>query len=136
MKKLLLTTILTILPIMANDIVVEVTSLLNVNGKLNIALFNSQKSFELKSNQFQGAILDINSKIVKYKFKNIPTGIYAVAIFHDENENENLDTNFLGIPSEGYGFSNNIRPTFRGANFEESKFILNSNKNIKIQVGY
>ncbi len=68
-------------------------------------------------------------------FKDIPNGIYAVSIFQDTNNNGRLDKNFLGIPTEKYGFSNNIKPLFRGANFEESKFILNSDKNLTIDIG-
>lgn len=37
-------------------------------------------------------------------------GTYAVAIYHDENDNHHLDRTFLGLPAEGYGFSNNVRP--------------------------
>ena len=40
---------------------------------------------------------------------NLPAGNYAVQVMHDENENNKLDTNFMGMPIEGYGFSNNPR---------------------------
>ena len=43
------------------------------------------------------------------QFNDIPPGTYAIAVFHDENANGKLDKNFLGIPCEGYGASNNVR---------------------------
>ncbi len=51
-------------------------------------------------------------------------GTYAISCFHDVNGNGELDTNFLGIPSEPYGASNNARPKFRAPNWEETKFTL------------
>jgi uncharacterized protein (DUF2141 family) len=55
-------------------------------------------------------------------FEDIPPGTYALAVIHDENMNGKLDTNMLGIPTEGYGFSNNAKallgtPSFSAASF-------------------
>ena len=71
------------------------------------------------------------------QFENIPTGIYAVSVFHDENSNGKLDTNFLGIPREGVGASNNATghlgpPTFSSAAFHHS----GSRTTLKITVKY
>jgi uncharacterized protein (DUF2141 family) len=56
-------------------------------------------------------------------FEDIPPGTYALAVFHDENMNGKLDTNWLGIPTEGYGFSNDVKallgaPPFSAASFQ------------------
>jgi len=40
-------------------------------------------------------------------FTDLHDGVYAVSVFHDENENQKLDKDFVGIPKEGYGASNN-----------------------------
>ncbi len=53
---------------------------------------------------------------------DLAPGVYAVSCFHDLNGNGKLDTNFFGIPTEPYGFSNNARPKFRAPNWEEAKF--------------
>ncbi len=47
-------------------------------------------------------------------FEDFPPGAYAITVIHDENMNGKLDTNWLGIPKEGYGFSNDVKP-LRGA---------------------
>ena len=57
-------------------------------------------------------------------FEDLPYGTYAITILHDENGNLKVDANFLGIPKEGYGFSNNARNLFRAPKFEEAKFEL------------
>jgi uncharacterized protein (DUF2141 family) len=137
MKKLILTTVLYSSSIIASDITVEITNLLNKNGNLSIGLYNkNDDTFSKISQYYKGINLKIHSDKEIYTFKNIPNGVYAISTIHDENENKKLDKNFLGIPTEGYGFSNNIRPMFRGANFEESKFVLNSDKTITIKMGY
>ncbi len=137
MKKLILSTVLFASTIIASDIIVEITGLLNQNGKLSIGLYNkNDDTFANMSKYYKGVNLIINDKKAIYTFENISNGTYAISVIHDENENKELDKNFFGVPKEGYGFSNNIRPTFRGANFQESKFKLNSDKTIVINIGY
>jgi uncharacterized protein (DUF2141 family) len=55
-------------------------------------------------------------------FPELGPGTYAVSCFHDVNGNGSMDTNFLGIPSEPYGASNNARPKFRAPNWQETRF--------------
>ena len=137
MKKLILGTILTASILSANNIIVEVTKILNQNGKIAIGLYNKDDdTFANISKHYKAINLKIDGKKVSYTFTNIPDGTYAISVFHDENENKELDKNFLGIPKEGYGFSNNIRPKFRSANFEESKFKVNGDISITIKMGY
>lgn len=137
MRKVILATALTLSPLFANTIVVEVTDLLNQNGLLSIGLYNrDDDTFASMTQYYKGVDLKIDSHKATHTFTNIPDGTYAIAVIHDENENNLLDKNFLGIPKEGYGFSNNIRPAFRGANFEESKFELSEDKRLSIKLGY
>ena len=51
-----------------------------------------------------------------------PAGDYAITLFHDENKNGKFDSNFVGYPLEGYGFSNNVAPMFKAPSFDECKF--------------
>jgi uncharacterized protein (DUF2141 family) len=58
------------------------------------------------------------------EFDNVAPGTYAIAVLHDENSNGDMDYNIIGMPIEGYGFSNNVRarmlmaPSFKAASFE------------------
>ena len=65
-------------------------------------------------------------------FENIPEGTYAVSIFHDENNNDKLDSNFIGIPKEDYGCSNNAKGFMGPPKWKDAKFELNSDKTITI----
>lgn len=124
------------LALFGSSLRVEVENILNSNGMIEIGLYNKDEDFRKREAVFKGVDLKAQMGKISYTFKDIPEGVYAISIIHDENENLKLDNNFLGIPSEGYGFSNNLRPMFRGANFEESKFELKGDKEITIKMGY
>jgi len=136
MRNIFLSLTLLVSSIMAIDISVEVTDIEKRGGKLYIGLYDKKDDFKDISKTYKSRVVNINSSSIKIVFKNIPKGIYAISVFHDENKNGKLDKNFFGIPIEGYGFSNNIRPILRGASFDESKFELDNNKKIVIGVGY
>lgn len=64
-------------------------------------------------------------------------GAYAVSCTHDANDNEKLDTNFLGIPREGWGVSQGARPSMRAPRFDEAKFKVSGPKqSVVIRIGY
>jgi uncharacterized protein (DUF2141 family) len=102
----------------------------NNDGKLMIALANSENSYSQQGQEFRGANTQINSKKAEYVFKDIPVGVYAIKVFHDKNNNDELDFNFMHIPQEAYGFSNNARGTFGPASWEEAKFDLKSDSTV------
>ena len=64
-------------------------------------------------------------------------GTYAVAIYHDENDNHHFDRNFLGLPSEGYGFSNNAAPLFAPPRYDAVRIAVHPGINrIAIRLRY
>ena len=116
---------------------VKVSNILNNNGNIQIGLYNNPDEFAKPDVvAYRGKVVKADTNGVEAVFEELPEGVYGVSIFHDENANKKLDTNFFGIPAEGYGFSNNHRPMFRGANFEESKFDFSEDKAIEIKMGY
>ena len=68
--------------------------------------------------------------------KNLKSGKYAVRYYHDENGNGLLETNFLGKPTEGYGFSNNVAGKFEPPPFEKWLFELKTDKKIILKPLY
>ena len=55
-------------------------------------------------------------------FENVLPGVYAMAVVHDSNGNGRADTNFLGMPTEGVGVSNNVMPRMSSPTFDANKF--------------
>jgi uncharacterized protein (DUF2141 family) len=70
---------------------------------------------------------------VSCNFSDLPAGVYAISIFHDENDDGVLNTNLLGMPKEGYGVSNNHVHSTRAPDFEESSFRLDA-QTIALQI--
>ena len=91
-------------------------------GTVRVAIFTNEKDF-LK-NAYQGKSVKASAGAVSLSFDNLPAGAYAISIFHDENDNGELDTNFMGIPKEGFAFGNNAMGTFGPPSFDKSKVEL------------
>lgn len=137
MKKVIFSIILIYTYLFGADIHIEIQNIKNTTGKLSIGLYNKSENFPIISKVYKGINLDINSDTLKYTFKKNPLGIYAVSVFHDENSNAQLDKSFLGIPQEGYGFSNNAKATFSAPSFDDAKFkVLTQTIHLKIKVEY
>lgn len=116
----------------AGQINIVIKGFKNEKGNVRVGLFNSAEKFKKEMyNPFKGAVVKIVEGMSKCVFTDVPYGEYAVEIFHDENENGKLDKNFIGTPTEEYGFSNNAK----SQNFEKAKFTFDSaEKTIEINV--
>ncbi len=73
-------------------------------GGIFLGLYNTAADFLDK--KFKDLKSEIGNKLCSVTFENIPAGVYAVSIFHDENDNGKMDSNFKGIPKEDYKSSN------------------------------
>lgn len=110
----------------ANRIVVELRHLRDSRGSVRCALFASPDGFPTNADKaVAGAASKVRRRSAACIFSNVAPGAYAVAVLHDENDNGRMDYNFLGIPKEGYGFSNDASallgpPSFKAARFSHS----------------
>lgn len=123
--------------ILANTINIDVDGFNNSNGQVLIYLHNKSTSFPSDSeNAIINRIVQIQNKTAKVKIENVVSGLYAVAIVHDENSDGKLETNFVGIPKEGVGASNNARGNFGPPSFDDASFKLENDTNLMITVHY
>lgn len=112
--------------IRTGKIIVEVSNFCNDKGVAKLHLFNVAEFFPTQSIKAIARIVTkISNRKVVFEIDNIPYGTYAFTLHHDENHNGKMDKNFLGLPAEGYGFSNNLHPTFSIPDFEEARFEIN-----------
>ncbi len=116
------------------DLEVQVDGIPNTKGTLFIGLFNSSASFPEYGKQYKGVVVVHEGKSHVYRFKNLPQGNYALAIYHDENKNGKLDKNVFGAPTEAYGFSNNARETFSAPSFSAAKIVLDRDKKCQVRI--
>lgn len=83
-----------------------------------------------------GAEAEVKDTTEILAFEGLKPGKYAVAVLHDEDNNGKMSTNFLGMPKEGYGFSDNAEVKRGPPSFEEASFELNSDTTIVIDIRY
>lgn len=107
------------------ELVIEGIS--DVEGEVRVAVFNSEASYGEKEDPLHAVVLEVSSDTVIWNHTELPFGEYAIAVYHDKNENGKLDSNFLGIPKEAYGFSNNARSKFGPASWKDAHFEVSSN---------
>ena len=106
----------------AVDLTVTVSDIRTTTGTLQVSVSNTDDAWNNKAKPVAGQKVAVTGNEVVLHF-TVPAGTYAVQVMHDANGNDKLDTNFMGIPVEGYGFSNN--PTgLRKATFEEARFTV------------
>jgi uncharacterized protein (DUF2141 family) len=108
-------------------IIVRVVDFNNDQGHARIGLFNHGEGFPLDSAKaLTGTRVAVMNKEATAVFDSLPYGAYAVVAHHDANDNFKLDKNWLGIPIEQYGVSNNPRPRLGAPRWKDAKFILES----------
>ncbi|MBD0280381.1 MAG: DUF2141 domain-containing protein [Flavisolibacter sp.] len=118
-----------------NKIVAVIQNLRNDKGSCKVCLFNDAASFNgKKGSAFQCQSVAILNRKAEAVFVKIPSGTYAISVFHDANNNNKLDFNFLGIPKEGYGASKNQLPFASAPSFEENKFTISSDAVISLTI--
>src|ERR1035441_3817868 len=96
-----------------STLTVRVTGIRNTKGNIHLTLYRDSKFIENRETE-----IDVKTLSAKFVFEKIPQGVYAVNLFHDENMNGKMDTNFVGMPVEGYGFSNNPRKRMGNPGFD------------------
>ena len=117
-----------------SDLNLVIKGIDDIKGSMYIAVFDNEASFPDFGKQLVEKVLLVDAKTLNYTFKDLPNSDYAVAIFHDKNNNGVLDKNALGIPIEPYGFSRNARARFSAPVFNDAKIELNGDKTIEINI--
>jgi uncharacterized protein (DUF2141 family) len=121
-----------------NRLDLEITGLRNDKGHVRCSLFSSAEDFPGKLDKaLRVETVAVSKNHAPCDFNGVPAGTYAVSVFHDENSNGKLDTNFLGIPREGVGASNNARGHLGPPRFEAAAFHFSGGQlNLVITIHY
>ena len=121
-----------------NSIHVEIGGLRNDKGQVLCALYSSADGFPKKGEKaLARAKSPISGGHAVCEFPDVTAGTYAVSVFHDENSNGKLDTNFMGIPREGVGASNNAKGHFGPPKFDAAAFRFSGGRlELKIDINY
>ena len=120
--------------ISAGTIDVKVTQIDVVKkGIVKIGLYDLL-GFPVIGKDIEAVNLEVNGPSATHVFRNIPAGTYAIAVIQDENLDGKLTKNFLGIPKEPYGFSQNKYGMFGPPKFKDVSFAVESDSNISLKI--
>jgi len=117
-----------------SSINIKVEGIKDIKGKLYIGLYNGKESFRDTDHVFASQIVPVEADTLITSLPDIPAGEYALTLFHDKNDNGKLDTNFLGIPKEKYGFSNNPKVRFKAPGFDKCRFTVEGDTEVSIKM--
>ena len=106
----------------AAELVVRITGLSEPLGQVGCSLFAGPAGFPMDTSGARQVWQAADAKGVICRYSDVPEGSYAVSIGHDLNGNKRVDTNFVGLPTEQWGVSNNARPSLRAPRFDEAMF--------------
>lgn len=101
-----------------NKLEVKIDKIKSSKGNIIVGLYDKDDHFP--RNAMDGKIVKATKGGMTVVFDNVKPGKYAVSILHDENRNKDLDQNKLGIPKEGFGFSNNAMGAIGPPSFEKA----------------
>ena len=113
---------------------VTVSGLRSESGTVHIALYDEPKNFPNPNGMIRKAEVPIVAGIARYDFFALKKRRYAIAIYHDENDNDSFDRGFLGIPLEDYAFSNNATVSLGPPSFDDAAFILSAPTRLNIRI--
>ncbi len=109
---------------------VRVTGLRSKQGSLLISVHDKEEGFPgdaesaVRSDRLRLRDADFEGGVPTIYLSKIYSAVVGVAVVHDENDNQSLDTNFIGIPTEGLGASNDAQGTFGPPDFDDAKIRL------------
>lgn len=101
---------------------VEITGLASDKGDVHVALYDNPDAFPDSDGMRTETQVGVTGRKATVTFNDLAPGVYAIAVYHDENGNHDFDQGLLGIPLEDYGFSNDAKVFFGPPSFAEAAF--------------
>lgn len=121
--------------IRAQNIEISFTGVRSTRGQIIVKIFTDEKSFQdgkaLKALKFKKSGLTNGQLTGKLA---LDPGTYGFALLDDENDNNVMENNMLGMPKEGFGFSNFYLSGMKKPHFEQFKFTLNKGQQLKVNM--
>ena len=124
----------------AADLTVRIEGVRSADGDIRVALHRRADGVDFPDSAgIVKAAMRSAAKGGDFLLAGLPPGDYAVAAFHDEDRDGDLNTNLLGMPTEGYGFSNEARGIFGPPGFDAAAFTIKADEErpaVTVKLGY
>ncbi len=134
MKNIVTLMVLCAVTLFAGDITVSIVGIESDSGVVRIGLYNQKRTFPEWGRAYKRTTIPARRGEIVCKFKNLPVGTYAVSVFHDKDENGELDKKFWGKSGEVCGFSNNPKSHKRAPHFIEAEFVHRMSDTVEIRL--
>jgi uncharacterized protein (DUF2141 family) len=118
-------------PAAANELRITIDGFAGTGGFIMLGMFDSPETYDGEEIRFAERKEAVESESETLVFNDVPEGTYAIKLYHDENGSGDLDRNFVGIPTERYGFSNNPG-TIGVPSFDQAAFTVAGDTEISI----
>ncbi|MDO6428866.1 DUF2141 domain-containing protein [Thalassotalea sp. 1_MG-2023] len=106
--------------VFSHSLQLEIREVKSNQGKILAQLFNGESNYQTNNPMMAQQTMAKEGTLI-VTFSNLENGEYAIRYFHDENNDNQLATNLIGIPTEGYGYSNNAKGNFGPAKYQDMK---------------
>jgi uncharacterized protein (DUF2141 family) len=123
-------------PALAAELIVSVEDIRTSSGKLMIAILDSEAAFNGEQPAVASLLLPANGDAVSFSIDALPSGRYGVRVMHDVNDNDDLDSNLVGMPTEPWGFSNDAKGNFGPPVWADVSFELADTSRQTIQLNH
>lgn len=116
------------------DLTVEIGNIEHVKGTIRMGIYDNADKFPKEGGAMRNEQFTVTASNLKCVVRNLPYGEYAIALYHDVNNDNVCNMNFVGMPKEAYGFSNNIKPVLSAPSFSSTRFTFNKPSLIRISL--
>ncbi len=117
----------------AIDLKITITNISALKGKIQMGVFNDEKTFLEKGKEYRSCSQEVTNDTVVIILKDLVKNDYAISLYHDVNSDNECNLNFLGIPLEPFGFSKNYMPISKPS-FNDCKITVNQDTSIIINL--
>ena len=134
MHRILIYSILLSPLLWAGDLLVTISGVTSEKGEIGCALFRGAPGFPMDTAKATSVWVKAKKGTVECRFTGLGPGSHALAVSHDLNANRQTDTNFVGMPKEDWGVSNNVQPRLRAPRFDEARFEVRDGEAARVEV--
>ena len=109
---------------------IEIRNVRNHRGVIRISIYTSENQYPYHPARTYVVIKDsLTDGMVRTTIRDLAPGIYGLCFLDDENSSGQMENNMIGIPKEGFGFANNVKPFLKRPDFDQIQFRLGSGTN-------
>lgn len=124
----------TLIPQNNPKLAIKISNIEKIKGEIKVGVFNTETNFLKEGHAIKNYSVKVENNTAVLTITDLPKGEYAITMYHDQNSDNECNRNFIGIPKEPYGFSNNIKPKMSAPKYKDCKFTFLENKTLLINL--